>query len=343
MALVIAPAARRAAVERLAHLRRARRPHRIVRLVEGQARLAPGQPAEAEQRLRYGAAGRRPARRNRGRGCRPDRAPPMRHQPPILAVPVRRVAQVLGIGHGRIEMQEIEREDIVASDRGACGRSCASGKRLLISPMWRKLSGRLSVTRPAPGMDRAAARPDRPPATAASASGRRRGRGLGIGLQLAGDQRRQQAELAAGRHRLVPGEDLLGERRARAEHAANEDRRFIRRSPGRARRRLGKGRDQPVDEPFLRGRGRSRSPSLRGSPRWPRHRPRTPRHRRPAGPAPRRARSRGRPARRSLRPPRRCAARSRPSSGSSGPDRAATPASRASARVSAGSTASARS
>ena len=77
-------------------------------------------------------------------------APPVRHQPPVLAVPVRRVVQVLRIGHGRVEMQEIERQDIV--ERLAAGVDDPRlREQALISPIWRKLSGRLSVTMPAPG------------------------------------------------------------------------------------------------------------------------------------------------------------------------------------------------
>ena len=37
----------------------------------------------------------------------------MRHQPLVLTIPVRQIAEVEAIGHLRIEMEEVDRQDIV--------------------------------------------------------------------------------------------------------------------------------------------------------------------------------------------------------------------------------------
>ena len=122
----------------------------------------------------------------------------------------------------------------------------ARGKIVLISPMWRKLSGRLSVTNASFLKRKGQAGPiELPPVVDGRCVGLRRPFRI---IGNARDDRRDEVELARRRHLAVAGQNLLGQRRSGSEHAANEHRRG---SGGAVVRWPVKARDQPVDQAFL--------------------------------------------------------------------------------------------
>ena len=120
---------------------------------------------------------------------------------------------------------EIEKEGrrILSSGWRTVWTMRASGNSALINAMWRKLSGRLSVTSRRLGVEPAHLLEICFPEQVQSL-GRRFGQGLRIWKQVFADDGGNELELAARGDPRVTAEDLLHQSRARAEHSHDEDR-----------------------------------------------------------------------------------------------------------------------
>ncbi len=246
MPLIVPPAPRRALIERFPHLPDAGGAHRGGGLVEVQHRLLPRQPAMSQQplhrRARVGDQGVIVHVEDVG-----IQRLPVPHQPLILPVPVGEVLEVQRMRHRPVQMQEPVGQDHIQRLPHCVDDAGVREHR----PDQADVQ---EIVRPLVG-DHIGDRPRRPEPAEIEAAQLRDGVGAGgrHGLRIAGDRPRQsgdQPQLPPAGDPAVSGQDLLNQRRARPEQATDEDRprSVIHSRSGRRR----EGRDQAVNEPFMR-------------------------------------------------------------------------------------------